>query len=137
MLESMVLSVPLWPKGVGPTDAPIICTYNSHVNETLYAKNSVVHMVNGRACAKGIRVLFVIREGTGNNTTGVVHCGSESKERHPNTFRVFVLYKATWYDLDHSSALHGIGVHLIIAIDCERHAPLIEMGNCGFSTSSW
>ena len=58
MLESMVLSVPLWPKGVGPTDAPIICTYNSHVNETLYAKNSVVHMVNGRACAEleGIRL---------------------------------------------------------------------------------
>ena len=40
------------------TDASII-TSISHANETLYAKNSVVHMVDGRACAKGIRVYLL------------------------------------------------------------------------------
>ena len=51
LLSFMVLSVPLWPRG---TDAPIICTSISHLNDTIYAKNSVVHIVDGRACAKGI-----------------------------------------------------------------------------------
>ena len=64
-------------------------------------------MLDGRACAKGIRIYFVIREGTGNITTGV----DENLKK-------------------------GIGVLLIIPIDWERHAPLIELRNCGFSTSS-
>ena len=38
------------------TDASSMCTSISHLNETIYAKNSVVQMVDGRACAKDIRV---------------------------------------------------------------------------------
>ena len=37
------------------TDGSSICTSISQLNETIYAKNSFVLMVDGRACAKGIR----------------------------------------------------------------------------------
>ena len=81
----------------------------SHLNETIYAKNSVVHMVDGRACAKGIHIyLLSERHCHDNITTGV-------------------------YD----NRKKGIGVPLIVSIDWQRHAPLIELRNCGFSTSSW
>ena len=55
------------------TDAFTICTSISHLNGTIYAKNSIVHMVDGRACAKECIRVHVLTQ-SGNITTGVVHC---------------------------------------------------------------
>ena len=58
-------------KGTYGHYASSMCTSISHLNKPYVQRTSVVHTVDGRACVKGI---FIIREGTGNITTGVVHC---------------------------------------------------------------
>ena len=60
------------------------------------------------------------------------------KKKNKEERFVSLLYnKAILYDLEHSSALHGIGALLVIAIDWERHGPLFELINCGCNTPSW
>ena len=55
----------------------------------LYAKNSVVHMLNGRVYARGIRAHLISQSALGDTTTGVVHCSREFEERRIHMFRVF------------------------------------------------
>ena len=55
LLLSSMGSICIVAAGNG-TDASSMCTSISHLNETIHAKNSVVYMVEGRACAKGIRI---------------------------------------------------------------------------------
>ena len=90
--------------------ASSICTSVLHLNETIKQiimrrTCSVVHMMNWRACAKGIRVYSekALRSTVDDSLHKVI-------QMH---FVSLLDNKATLYDLNHSVVLRDIGVLLI------------------------
>ena len=97
------------------------------------AKNSVVHRMNGRACAKGIRIYLLPEKALATLLTEWSTVDDSLKKVIKTRF-VFlhdIGNTATLYDLKHSIVLHHIGV-LLITRDWER----LIWSNCEFSTSS-
>ena len=103
--------------------------------ETVYAKNSVVHMMNGRAYARGIRVHFISQSAL---ATLLLESSTvdDSLKKDVETCLVSLLdNSATLEDIEHSNALHDI-VTIFLARVWQRCAPLIELRSCGCNTSS-
>ena len=108
-------------------------TSGGALNEIIHAKNTVVHMVDGRAYAKGIRVYLLSERALATSLMESSTVDENLKKGIQTRFVSLLYKKATLYNLEHANALHGIGALLIIARDWERYAPLIELKNGGFS----
>ena len=74
-----------------------------------YAKNCVVHMMNGCACAKGIRV-YLLSERALATLLPESSTSDDNLKKGTNTRLVSLLYNTgTLYALEHDRALHEIG----------------------------
>ena len=76
--------------------------------ETVYAKNSVVHMMNGRAYARGIRAHFISQSALATLLLESAAVDESLKEDVETRFVSLLDNTATLEDLEHSHALHDI-----------------------------
>ena len=76
--------------------------------ETVYAKNSVVHMMNGRTYARGSRAHFISQSALATQLL-VSSTVDDSLKKDVETCFVYLLdNSATLEDIEHSDALHDI-----------------------------
>ena len=76
--------------------------------ETVYAKNSVVHMMNGRAHARGIRAHFISQSALTTLLLGSSTVDDSLKKDVETYFVPLLDNSATLEDIEHSNALHDI-----------------------------
>ena len=111
--------------------ASSICTSIHSLNDTIYAKNSVVRMMNERVSANLIHTYLLSERAlaTFDLLTKSSTVGESVNNCRKTRFVSLLDRKATLYDLDHSRTLYGMVFFL--ARDWERGAPLIELRKCG------
>ena len=76
--------------------------------ETVCAKNSVVHMMNGRAYVRGIRAHFISQSALATLLLGSSTADDSLKKDVETCFVSLLDNSATLEDIEHSNALHDI-----------------------------
>ena len=104
------------------------------LNETIYAKISFVHMVDGRACTKGIRVYKQLERALATLLPESYTVDDNLKTGVTILFCLCFITRE--YCTTSSIPEHYLVLVFFLTREWKWYAPLFELRHCGFSTSN-